>query len=144
MLDKIRGKIACGCKNTLFFKPPEMKCLKEPNYHKTLYCPKCYQDQTFRHYEDECHPYPHTIRESAKNPSSTFSALEEEIMDRYPFCKEIGLSLCVDKDQPKAKLNLHVLTHRVMMEVAIFARRLSGNKNRIIHELIQHNFNIRV
>lgn len=46
-----------------------------------------------------------TAQKSAKNPSSTSSKTEEEIMNNYPFCKKIVVNLRLDKDQPKDKLD---------------------------------------
>ncbi|XP_034383571.1 uncharacterized protein LOC117727398 [Cyclopterus lumpus] len=141
------------------FELPDTRCIPEPTFERHLYCPKCYQVRNHKHRQDESgsghmhHPRPHTMtdagstdancsaRKPAKDPSSTFSEIEEMIMDNYPLCKEIGLSLCVDKDKPKDKLDTHVLTYSIMVELTNFAKRICGTNYKIISDVIQHNFN---
>nr|XP_040015873.1 uncharacterized protein LOC120807664 [Gasterosteus aculeatus aculeatus] len=144
------------------FDLSDTKCIPKPSDLRTLYCPKCYQVRNNEHRRDESvsgpilhhHPPQHTMTDAgsadgnsitqkpAKDPSFTFSAIEEIIMDKYPLCKEISLKLLVDKDQPRRKLDLHVLTRGVMREVVSYAKYLCGNKNKIINDVLQHNFNV--
>ncbi|XP_029318546.1 uncharacterized protein LOC115028824 isoform X2 [Cottoperca gobio] len=143
------------------FKLPDIKCIQQLAYmDKTAYCPKCYQDRSQKLRQDYSdpghmhHPRLHTMvdtvsadanctaRKPAKDPSSSFSAIEKTIMDSYPGCKKIGLSLFVDKDQPKHKLDTCVLSHEIMWEVASFAKTFCGTKCKIIHEVLEHNFNL--
>ncbi|XP_027139764.1 uncharacterized protein LOC109139082 isoform X2 [Larimichthys crocea] len=140
------------------FELPDVRCIEEPSHAKTLHCPKCYQDQKFHEDESDSghmhHLCPHTMSDTvsadvkcttqkhAKDASSAFSATEETIMDSNPHCKKIGLNLCVDKDLPKDKLDMHVLTNSVMKEVVQFARRLCGTNNVVINDVLEHNFNI--
>ncbi|XP_027139765.1 uncharacterized protein LOC109139082 isoform X3 [Larimichthys crocea] len=140
------------------FELPDVRCIEEPSHAKTLHCPKCYQDQKFHEDESDSghmhHRCPHTMSDTvsadvkcttqkhAKDASSTFSTTEETIMNSNPHCKKIGLNLCVDKDLPKDKLDMHVLTNSVMKEVVQFARRLCGTNNVIINDVLEHNFNI--
>ncbi|KAG8011237.1 hypothetical protein GBF38_005941, partial [Nibea albiflora] len=140
------------------FELPDVRCIDEPSYGKTLRCPKCYQDQKFHEDEsDPCHmhqPRPHTmsdtvsadvkctIQKRAKDASSVFSTAEKTIMDSLPHCKKIGLNLCIDKDLPKDKLDMHVLTNSVMMEVYQFAKRLCGTNNVLMNDVLKHNFNL--
>ncbi|XP_029318543.1 uncharacterized protein LOC115028824 isoform X1 [Cottoperca gobio] len=134
----------------------DMTCIQERKTH----CLKCYQDRSHKLCQEEADPghmhhlRPHTMADTvsadsnctapkpAKHPSSNFSGAEKTIMHSYPRCKKIGLNLCMDKDQPKDKLDTHVLTHRIMNEVASFAEILCGTKNKIINDIIEHNFNI--
>ncbi|XP_037607447.1 uncharacterized protein LOC119477430 [Sebastes umbrosus] len=138
------------------FELPDMRSIQK----STIYCPKCYQDRNHKLRQDESdpghmhHPYPHTMtdavsadanctaQKSAKDPSSTFSAIEETLMDSYPCCKKIGLKLCVDKDQRKDKLDMHLLTRGVMNEVIRFTKKLCGTKIKIVNDVLEHNFNI--
>ncbi|XP_035851129.1 uncharacterized protein LOC116066065 isoform X6 [Sander lucioperca] len=143
----------------MLFELPDMRYLQKPIYVRSTYCPKCFQDRNQELRQDESdpghmnQPRPHTMTDSvtadanctAQKPSkdpSNFSAIEETIMDSYPCCKKIGLKLCVDKDQPKEKLDAHVLTRGAMIEVARFARILCASKSRIIHTVLEHNFNL--
>ncbi|XP_078130400.1 uncharacterized protein LOC144533115 [Sander vitreus] len=144
----------------LLFELPDMRYLQKPTHEKTTYCPKCFQDRNQELRQDESdpdhmnQPRPHTITDSvtadanctaqkpSKDPSSNFSAIEEMIMDSYPCCKKIGLKLCVDKDQPKEKLDTHVLTRGAMIDVASFAKKLCATKSSIIHAVLEHNFNL--
>ncbi|XP_035851126.1 uncharacterized protein LOC116066065 isoform X2 [Sander lucioperca] len=144
----------------MLFELPDMRYLQKLTCEKTTYCPKCFQDRNQELRQDESdpghmnQPRPHTITDSvtadtdctaqkpSKDPSSNFSAIEETIMDSYPCCKKIGLKLCVDKDQPKEKLDAHVLTRGAMIDVASFAKRLCATKSGIIHAVLEHNFNL--
>ncbi|TNN50133.1 hypothetical protein EYF80_039677 [Liparis tanakae] len=143
----------------VLFELPDTGCKPGPGLERHLYCPKCYQVRNDKHRQEESdsrhvhHPHPQTVtvadsadancsaQKPAKNPSFTFSAIEELIMDNYPCCKEGGLSLCVDKDKPKEKLDPYVLTDWIMVELNNFAKRMCGNKYKIISDVIQHNFN---
>ncbi|XP_039980913.1 uncharacterized protein LOC120788821 isoform X2 [Xiphias gladius] len=156
---KLRNKKYSIPRMKMVFELPESRCIEESTYPKTKYCPKCYQDRYYKLCQDESdpdqvlHPRPHpmtdtisaeancTAQKPVKDLSSAFRATEETIMDSYPHCKKIGLSLCVNKDMPKDKLDLHVLTCGVINEVASFAKRLCGTKNKIINDVLEHNFN---
>ncbi|XP_056260489.1 uncharacterized protein LOC130187157 [Seriola aureovittata] len=132
------------------FELPDSRCI-ESTYPNTKLCPKCYQDRKSKPRQD--HPHPHamtdtvsaeancTAQKPTKDLSSTFQATEETIMESYPLCKKIGLILCVDKDNPKDKLDPRVLTRATMMEVAHFAKRLCGTKHKLINDIVEHNFN---
>ncbi|XP_049446363.1 uncharacterized protein LOC125897234 isoform X7 [Epinephelus fuscoguttatus] len=140
--------------------PFELPDIQEPISDSPNYCPKCYQDRNDKLHQDESnpsemhHPRPHIMLDTvsadancieqkpAKDPSLTSSATEETIMDRYPRCKKIGLNLCVNKDQPKDKLDMHVLTSGIIVEVASFAKKLCGSKNNTIRAIIENNFNM--
>ncbi|KAL7388467.1 hypothetical protein ABVT39_014571 [Epinephelus coioides] len=140
--------------------PFELPDIQEPISDRPKYCPKCYQDRNDKLHQDESHPsemhHPRppimldTVsadancieQKPAKDPSLTFSATEEMIMDRYPRCKKIGLNLCVNKDQPKDKLDMHVLTSGIIVEVASFAKKLCGSKLKTICAIIENNFNM--
>lgn len=142
------------------FELLDVRCIEEPTCTKITYCPKCYQDRSHKLQQDESdtghmhHPRPYTMtdsvsadanctaQKSAKDPSCTSPTVEETIMDTYPCCKKIGLSLCVDKDRPKDKLDRHVLTRAIMNEVLKFAKKLCGTKNKVINDILEHNFNI--
>ncbi|XP_037305812.2 uncharacterized protein LOC119195178 [Pungitius pungitius] len=142
------------------FELPDTNCIPEPSHLRTSYCPKCYLVRNSDHRRYKCvsghiHHHPQhtridapsadrnsTTRKPAKYPSSTFSPMEEMLMDRYPLCREISLKLMVDKHQPKHKLDPHVLTRGVMREVAHYSKHLSGTKNQIINDVLQHNFNV--
>ncbi|XP_044025737.1 uncharacterized protein LOC122863372 isoform X2 [Siniperca chuatsi] len=123
----------------MVFELPDTRCIQEPTYDKTTYCPKCYQDRNHKLCQDESDPG--HMHHPSKDQFSTFSTTET-IMDSYPRCKKIGLNLCVDKDQPKDKLDTHVLTRAIMNEVASFAKKLCGTKSKIIKAVLEHNFNI--
>ncbi|XP_056219225.1 uncharacterized protein LOC130160630 [Seriola aureovittata] len=133
----------------MHFELPDLKEMQNSSYPKTKYCPKCYQDRNFKLHQGESYPdhvrrpHSHDMTERAnKDLSSTFQAAEETIMDSYLLCKKIGLSLCVDKDKPKRKLNLCVLTRGIMKEVSHFIKRLCGTKSTLINAVLEHNFNI--
>ncbi|KAL7388424.1 hypothetical protein ABVT39_013614 [Epinephelus coioides] len=140
--------------------PFELPDIQEPISDCPNYCPKCYQDRNDKLHQDESnpsemhHPHSHIMLDTvsadancieqkpAKDPSLTSSATEEMIMDRYPRCKKIGLNLCVNKDQPKDKLDMHVLTSGIIVEVASFAKKLCGSKLKTICAIIENNFNM--
>ncbi|XP_034755451.1 uncharacterized protein LOC117961135 isoform X3 [Etheostoma cragini] len=142
------------------FELPDLRYPQDTAYEKPTYCPKCVQDQNQELDQDESDPcdqvpiQPHTITDAvtadanctaqkpSKDLSSNFSAIEETIMDSYPRCKEIGLSLCVNKDQPRKKLDTHVLTRGAMIDVASFAKKLCATNSGIIHAVLEHNFNL--
>ncbi|XP_023286023.1 uncharacterized protein LOC111672714 isoform X3 [Seriola lalandi dorsalis] len=142
------------------FELPDSKCIEEVTYQKTKYCPKCYQDRNSKLHQDESdpdhvfHPRPHvmtdtvsteancTAQKPTKDLFSTFQKAEDTIMDSYPLCKKVGLSLYVDQDKPKDKLDPRVLTRGMMKEVAHFSKRLCGTKNKLINDVLEHNFNI--
>ncbi|XP_044185496.1 uncharacterized protein LOC122965463 [Thunnus albacares] len=144
------------------FELPDSRCMEESHHARTTVCPKCYQDRNDdeRLHQDESdpdhmhHPHPNAMTDAisasanclaqkpTNDPSTAFPMMEETIMQSYPSCKKIGLSLCVNKDQPKDKLSTHVLTLGIMNEVAHFAQKLCGvSKNKIINEVLEHNFN---
>ncbi|XP_049913950.1 uncharacterized protein LOC126398558 isoform X1 [Epinephelus moara] len=140
--------------------PFELPDIQEPISDSPNYCPKCYQDRNDKLHQDESnpsemhHPHSHIMLDTvsadancieqkpAKDPSLTSSATEETIMDRYPRCKKIGLNLCVNKDQPKDKLDMHVLTSGIIVEVASFAKKLCGSKQKTFRAIIENNFNM--
>ena len=139
------------------FELPDTRSVQEPIYNKTRFCPKCYQarNQKLHQHESDTgpllipgpQPMTHTVSTdgncTAQNPSKAPSTTEETMMDSYPRCKKIGLDLCVKKHQPRDKLCNNVLTRGIMMEVLSFTRKLSGTKNKVINDLLEHNFNIR-
>ncbi|XP_042359853.1 uncharacterized protein LOC121955829 [Plectropomus leopardus] len=142
------------------FELPDMRFMNETDAGKAIHCPKCYQEREHKIYEEETgqghmhHHRPHTMtnkvstdadyqaQKPAKKSTSTFTAIEEMIMDRYPLCKKMGLNLCVNKDQPEDALDVRGLTFGMMFEVAHFTRVLCSTKNKIINTVLQHNFNI--
>ncbi|XP_051264058.1 uncharacterized protein LOC127367882 [Dicentrarchus labrax] len=142
------------------FELPDMSCIQEPTCEKTNHCPKCPRDRNHKLHQDEFdaghmhHSRPHAVTDTVsanvnctpqkptKDPSSSFSTTENTIMDGYPYCKKVGFNLCVDKDQLKDKLETHVLTRGIMMEVAGFAKKLCGTNNKVVNDVIEHNFNI--
>ncbi|XP_029966662.1 uncharacterized protein LOC115402289 [Salarias fasciatus] len=136
------------------FELPDLRCLEEcpPD------CPKCFQDRIETCLQDESesdhmpHVRPHNITDEsrahictkpkfAKIPVSNFSSAEI-LTKPYHHSKEAGLSLCVDRDHPKEKLDLHVLTEEVMLDVYHFAQKLCGAETKIIHDVLEHNFNL--
>ncbi|XP_029966069.1 uncharacterized protein LOC115401854 [Salarias fasciatus] len=136
------------------FELPDLRCLEECNPD----CLKCYQDRIETCFQDESesghmpHVRPHnTTDESrvhictqpkfAKIPVSNFSSAEI-LTKPFRHSKEVGLSLCVDRDHPKEKLDLHVLTEGVMLDVYHFAQKLCGAETEIIHDVLEHNFNL--
>nr|XP_033504070.1 uncharacterized protein LOC117270527 [Epinephelus lanceolatus] len=155
---KVRGLRKHKSSNTRMNLPFELPDIQEPISDRPKYCPKCYQDRNDKLHQDESekmhHPHPHIMLDTvsadancieqkpAKDPSLTSSATEETIMDRYPRCKKIGLNLCVNKDQPKDKLDMHVLTSGIIVEVASFAKKLCGSKLKTICAIIENNFNM--
>ncbi|XP_029965385.1 uncharacterized protein LOC115401380 isoform X2 [Salarias fasciatus] len=141
-------------KNKQQFELPDLRCLEEC----TPDCPKCYRDriETCLQNESESghmpHVRPHNITDEsrphictkpkfAKIPVSNFSSAEI-LTKPYRHSKEAGLSLCVDRDHPKEKLDLHVLTEEVMLDVYHFAQKLCGAETEIIHDVLEHNFNL--
>ncbi|XP_078029882.1 uncharacterized protein LOC144466523 [Epinephelus lanceolatus] len=140
------------------FELPDMRFIQEPTYEKGAYCPRCYPKREHKLQQEETghmhYPRPHTMtndvsananckaQKLTKDPSSTFAAIKEKIMDRYPLCNKIGLSLCVNKDQPKDKLDMCVLTLGIMVEIAKFARELCATKSNIISAVLEHNFSV--
>ncbi|XP_056260524.1 uncharacterized protein LOC130187173 [Seriola aureovittata] len=163
VLDKlIKSTLKCTKSRLLkmSFKLPDLTDIDESTYLKAKYCPKCYQDRNSKISQDESnsdhmlHPRPHamtdtvsteancTAQKPTKDLSSTFQVAEETIMDSYPLCKKIRLSLCVDKNKPKDKLDPHVLTNGIMKEVASFSKRLCGTKHKLINDILEHNFNL--
>ncbi|XP_042359321.1 uncharacterized protein LOC121955430 [Plectropomus leopardus] len=150
MLEHIRNR---ALQMNMQFELPD---IQEPTHDRLTYCPKCYQDRNEKVCQDESdsgqmhRAGPHNVTDTVtsdatcaeQKPPIAFSAIEKTIMDSYPRCKEIGLNLCVNKDQPKDKLDLHLLTYGIMVEVADFAKKLCPSKNMTICAFIEHNFNI--
>ncbi|XP_029966004.1 uncharacterized protein LOC115401807 isoform X1 [Salarias fasciatus] len=141
-------------KNKQQFELPDLRCLEEC----TPDCPKCYRDRIETCLQDESesdhmpHVRPHNITDEsrahtstktkfAKIPVSNFSSAEI-LTKPFRHSKEAGLSLCVDRDHPKEKLDLHVLTEGVMLDVYHFAQKLCGAETEIIHDVLEHNFNL--
>nr|XP_033932355.1 uncharacterized protein LOC117440172 isoform X2 [Pseudochaenichthys georgianus] len=138
------------------FELPDLICLQNP----TKYCPKCFQERSHKTCQDDSnpshmhHPPTHTRADAVsgdanctapkpeKVQSSSFSAIEEMILEYFPACKNTGLNLFVDKDQARHKLDTNVLTREIMLEVVGFARSLCGTKGDIIGDILEHNFNI--
>nr|XP_033932356.1 uncharacterized protein LOC117440174 [Pseudochaenichthys georgianus] len=138
------------------FELPDLICLKNP----TKYCPKCFQERSHKTCQVDSdpshmhHPPTHTRADAVsgdanctapkleKVQSSSFSAIEEMIVEYFPACKKTGLNLFVDKDQARDKLDTNVLTREIMLEVVGFARSLCGTKGDIIGDILEHNFNI--
>ncbi|KAF3849772.1 hypothetical protein F7725_019491 [Dissostichus mawsoni] len=138
------------------FELPDLICLQNP----TKYCPKCFQERSHKTCQDDSnpshmhHPPTHTMADTVsgdanctapkpeKVQSSSFSAIEEMIVEYFPACKNTGLNLFVDKDQARDKLDTNVLTREIMLEVVGFARSLCGTKSDIIVDILEHNFNI--
>ncbi|XP_038563581.1 uncharacterized protein LOC119894936 [Micropterus salmoides] len=61
--------------------------------------------------------------------------------DVYPFCKELGVTLLVRPDDaPKEKLDPHLVTNGVMMELLDFSRVLCGTHTQIVNALVKQNF----
>ncbi|XP_040920853.1 uncharacterized protein LOC121199914 [Toxotes jaculatrix] len=152
VLDKSRARsLKCNKPRMLQmpFELPDSRCVEESIYLKAKYCPKCYQDRNDKLHQGESdpghmlHPRPDSMTSTHETPndvSSAFHATEEKITNSYRRCKKIGLSLCVDKEHPKDKLDLHVLTRGAIKEVAFFARRLCGTRTKIINGILEHNF----
>ncbi|XP_029903545.1 uncharacterized protein LOC115356499 isoform X3 [Myripristis murdjan] len=135
------------------YKLPDLSRIDLSHYIKAVYCPKCDQDRDLKlHRQDESqsdvthHPSPHAKMDTAQRRtwslSSTLPRTEGAGMNPYPHCKKIGLSLCVDEDQLREKMGLHLLTHGVMREVASFALKLSGFRWQIVCDILEHNFSL--
>ncbi|XP_022075450.2 uncharacterized protein LOC110969636 [Acanthochromis polyacanthus] len=114
------------------FELPDSSCMEE----ETVYCPSCYRDRNYKRQTN--------LSADAQNSAmeSTFRAAEATLLTSYHNCREVGLSLCVDKNHPKQKLNPDVLTWAVMSEVYSFCKKLRGTKNRVVNEIVEHNFNV--
>ncbi|XP_034017651.1 uncharacterized protein LOC117502681 isoform X2 [Thalassophryne amazonica] len=145
----------------LLFRLPFGKCRKVAD-SKSPSCPKCHQDRTCKldeNYSDPDHMQhqqtatetgldPNSVSQNPEiNPSSSFSTTEEERLQSYPRCKKIGLKLFVDKNKPEKKLDMELLTVETMIEVADFAKKLSGTqkyaiKFDLVSDILEHNFNI--
>ncbi|XP_026173924.1 uncharacterized protein LOC113136948 [Mastacembelus armatus] len=141
------------------FELPDSRCIEESSYPKVKYCPKCYKERNSNLHPDvsdpghELHPRPHTkantvcaepicsAQSPAENTSSTSTTAAETMMDNYPRCKKIGVTLCLNEDQPKDKLSTQLLTRGVVNEVARYAKKLCGTRIKIINDIIKHNFN---
>ncbi|KAM9333158.1 uncharacterized protein KZ484_018219 [Pholidichthys leucotaenia] len=64
-------------------------------------------------------------------------------MEKYPFCKQIGLNLWSAEECPtKQKLSLNVLTNGVLLEMLTFIRELCGNFHDLVNDILEHNFNL--
>ncbi|XP_034060235.1 uncharacterized protein LOC117538538 [Gymnodraco acuticeps] len=158
LLTKIKTQVI-GMKMDSVNKPfelPDLICLQNP----TKYCPKCFQERSHKTCQVDSdpshmhHPPTHTMADAVsgdanctapkpeKVQSSSFSAIEEMIVEYFPACKNTGLNLFVDKDQARDKLDTNVLTREIMLEVVGFARSLCGTKGDIIGDILEHNFNI--
>ncbi|CAB1315246.1 unnamed protein product [Coregonus sp. 'balchen'] len=69
--------------------------------------------------------------------------VEEALAYLYPLCKEKGLDLDVkSKFGKKVKLDLHLLTRDVMLEVADFASQVCGIYEQIVCDVLEHNFDL--
>nr|XP_046267390.1 uncharacterized protein LOC124071012 [Scatophagus argus] len=63
--------------------------------------------------------------------------------DAYPFCKELGVTPTVRLDDtPRRKLDPHLVTNGVMMELLHFSRVLCGTHTSIVHDLVKQNFGL--
>ncbi|KAF3702764.1 hypothetical protein EXN66_Car018452 [Channa argus] len=142
----------------LLFELPDLSSIEKFTYPKFKYCPKCYQDRNTNLGQDDLdaghmlHPCSRgkidavsskmncTTQGPSTDPTPTSPTVVETIMNSYPRCKKTGLKLCVDKKQPKDKLDTHVLTRGIMKEMAHFTKRLCGKKCHIINDILKHNF----
>ncbi|XP_028253065.1 uncharacterized protein LOC114428659 [Parambassis ranga] len=120
-------------------------------------CPKCYQDRNYAFRQDESNP-DHIFHYDAHTKTDTISAdcttqkpvmdlvsdfpASEALLRLYPHCENIGLNLCVDKDHPKESLDMDLLTWTTIREVCSFAKTLSGKKQKILGDVLAHNFHL--
>nr|XP_020479343.1 uncharacterized protein LOC109973849 [Monopterus albus] len=142
------------------FELPDLGCIEESTYPKSKYCPKCYRVRNSKLCMDESdpvhvlHTHPHaksdtvsaeancTAQKPATDPTSTSLATEKKIMNRCRRCKKIGLSLSVDKNQPKEKLGTEFLTRGIIKELFCLAKIVCGRKLKIINDVVEHNFSL--
>ncbi|XP_029966001.1 uncharacterized protein LOC115401805 isoform X2 [Salarias fasciatus] len=102
----------------------------------TPYCRKCYQDRQNNPAQAAC-----SERKPYQAPVATFPATE--ILTKHSrSCEAVGLSLCVDRNYPRDKLDKQVLTKAVQKEIEVFAKRLCGTKPKIIGDILEHNFKL--
>ncbi|XP_028253061.1 uncharacterized protein LOC114428658 isoform X1 [Parambassis ranga] len=122
-------------------------------------CPKCYQDRNYAFRQDESNP-DHIFHYDAHTKTDIISAdcttqkpvmdlvsdfpASEALLRLYPHCENIGLNLCVDKDHPKESLDMDLLTWTTIREVCSFAKTLSGKKQKILGDVLAHNFHLDV
>lgn len=67
----------------------------------------------------------------------------EDISDKFPYCKDINLSLWLLEERPlNKKLDLSTLTHGALLEVITFSRRLASNPRDIFDDILEHNFDV--
>ncbi|XP_073334855.1 uncharacterized protein [Pagrus major] len=63
--------------------------------------------------------------------------------DAYPFCKELGVTLIFQSDDPlRQKLDRSLVTNIVMMELLDFSRVLCGTHTGIVCDLVKQNFGL--
>ncbi|XP_055721566.1 uncharacterized protein LOC129813275 [Salvelinus fontinalis] len=69
--------------------------------------------------------------------------VEEALRELYPICKEKGLDLDVKSKFGKIeKLDLHLLTRDVMVELADFASKVCGNWKQMVCDVAEYNFDL--
>ncbi|XP_029608139.1 uncharacterized protein LOC115193552 [Salmo trutta] len=79
-----------------------------------------------------------TMKQSLMMPT-----IEEALEYLYPLCKEKGLDLDVkSKSVKKEKLDLHLLTRDIMLELADFASDVCGNYKQIVCDVLDQNFDL--
>lgn len=65
------------------------------------------------------------------------------IGDAYPFCKELGVTLIFQSDDPlRQKLDRSLVTNGVMMELLDFSKVLCGTHTAIVCDLVKQNFGL--
>ena len=63
--------------------------------------------------------------------------------DAYPFCKELGVTLIYQSDDPlRQKLDRSLVTNGVMMELLDFSKVLCGTHTAIVFDLVKQNFGL--
>ncbi|XP_052354732.1 uncharacterized protein LOC118369876 [Oncorhynchus keta] len=73
----------------------------------------------------------------------TETTIEEALEYLYPLCKEKGLDLDVkSKFVKKDKLDLHLLTRDVMLELADFASDVCGTYRQVVCDVLEQNFDL--
>ncbi|XP_029966074.1 uncharacterized protein LOC115401855 isoform X3 [Salarias fasciatus] len=80
-------------------------------------------------------------RKTYEAPIATFPATE--ILTKH--CRSsaaVGLSLCVDRNYPRGRLEQRVLTKAVQKEIELFATRLCGTRLKNICDILEHNFQL--
>lgn len=81
--------------------------------------------------------------EEEKNLDPSAKLVTDSTDAEFPYCERIGLNLwSLEERPPGKKLDLSVLTYGALFEILSFGRRLCSKARDLIHDVLEHNFDL--